>query len=94
MLQVSVNCDQISSTELDAVRQRFYSEGLSVADWARSHGFSSQLTYSLLAGRLRARRGEAHRIAVALGLKPDSHSQKMSSVGYPTGTRLMNNRLP
>ena len=94
MLHASVNCDQISSTELDAVKRRFYSEGICVADWARSHGFSSQLTYSLLAGRQRARRGEAHRIAVALGLKPDSHSQKKSSAEDPTGTGLMNNRLP
>lgn len=42
-----------------------------MADWARERGFSLQLTYSVLNGRLRARRGESHRIAVALGLKPD-----------------------
>ncbi|OYT88747.1 MAG: DNA-binding protein [Burkholderiales bacterium PBB3] len=68
---------EISSKELDDVKQWFYLEGLSVADWARSNGFSHQLTYSLLAGRLRAKRGEAHRIAVALGLKADSHSAKL-----------------
>lgn len=83
MLDDSANFNQISATELDAVRLRFYAEGLSVADWARTHGFSSQLTYSLLAGRLRAKRGEAHRIAVALGLKRSIHSQKLMSASEP-----------
>lgn len=62
--------DQIREDDLAAVRHRFWVEGLSVAEWAASNGFSPATTYSLLAGRLRARRGEAHRIAVALGLKP------------------------
>lgn len=62
--------DQIREDDLAAVRHRFWVEGLSVAEWAVRNGFSPATTYSLLAGRLRARRGEAHRIAVALGLKP------------------------
>ncbi len=62
--------DQIREDDLAAVRHRFWVEGLSVAEWAARNGFSPATTYSLLAGRLRARRGEAHRIAVALGLKP------------------------
>lgn len=80
MIHASVHSDQISATALEAVRHRFYVEGVSVADWARGHGFSSQLTYSLLAGRLRAKRGEAHRIAVALGLKPNADSQVAEGV--------------
>ncbi len=62
--------DQIREEDLAAVRQRFWLEGETIADWANKHGFSAATTYSLLGGRLRARRGEAHRIAVALGLKP------------------------
>lgn len=88
MIDDSGNFDQISSAELDAVKQKFYSEGLSVADWARSNGFSSQLTYSLLAGRLRARRGEAHRIAVALGLKPAARAQRLMDRGDLAATRF------
>lgn len=87
MLHASTQSDQISSTALDAVRYRFFIGGVSVADWARTHGFSSQLTYSLLAGRLRAKRGEAHRIAVALGLKPNADSliAEGVSASAPTG---------
>jgi gp16 family phage-associated protein len=61
---------QISSTDLEQVRSRFFYSGESVAGWARTHGFDLQLTYSVLSGRLRARRGKAHEIAIALGLKP------------------------
>jgi gp16 family phage-associated protein len=64
--------DQIHEADLAAVRRRFWLEGETIADWAAKNGFSPATTYSLLAGRLRARRGEAHRIAVALGLKPPS----------------------
>jgi|LauGreDrversion4_2_1035121.scaffolds.fasta_scaffold114356_3 gp16 family phage-associated protein len=69
----SLQINQISEDALDAARRRFFVEGESVADWARERGFSLQLTYSVLNGRLRARRGESHRIAVALGLKPESN---------------------
>lgn len=62
--------DQIRQTDLAAVRHQFWLSGESISGWATRHGFSAATTYSLLAGRLRANRGEAHRIAVALGLKP------------------------
>jgi len=61
---------QISLADLEQVRSRFFYSGESVAGWARTHGFDLQLTYSVLSGRLRARRGKAHEIAIALGLKP------------------------
>lgn len=66
----SLYFDQIPEDALESARRRFFIEGESVADWARERGFSLQLTYSVLNGRLRARRGQSHRIAVALGLKP------------------------
>jgi len=67
----SLYVDQIPVDALENARRRFFLEGQSVADWARERGFNLQLTYSVLNGRLRARRGESHRIAVALGLKPE-----------------------
>lgn len=67
----SLYFDQIPEDALESARRRFFIEGESVADWARERGFSLQLTYSVLNGRLRARRGQSHRIAVALGLKPE-----------------------
>lgn len=71
MLSNSLYFDQIQEDALEVVRRRFFQNGESVADWARARGFSVQLTYSILNGRLRARRGQSHRIAVALGLKPE-----------------------
>lgn len=54
---------------LPEVRDWFFQEGLPVTEWARQHGFRPEAIYSLLAGRTRGSRGQAHRAAVALGLK-------------------------
>lgn len=43
--------------------------GISVAEWARSRGFAPALVYRVLHGETKARRGQTHEIAVALGLK-------------------------
>lgn len=61
--------ESISTHDLERAKQHFYATGVSVADWARARGFNLQLTYSVLSGRLRAKRGQAHHIAIALGLK-------------------------
>lgn len=69
------NCaDMIESTSTHVrseaeVRAEFARLGLSIGAWARSHGFSAQLVYQVLAGRKRALRGQSHEIAVRLGLK-------------------------
>lgn len=54
---------------IEAVRRQFYANGMTVTDWAREHGFDVHLVYSVLNGRSRARRGQSHEIAIALGLK-------------------------
>lgn len=51
-------------------REWFELSGQTVTQWSRDHGFRPEVVYSLLAGRTRGRRGDAHRAAVALGLKP------------------------
>lgn len=61
---------------IEAIRKQFYEHGVTVADWAREHGFDAQLVYSVLNGRSRAQRGESHRIALALGLKK-AHSTEL-----------------
>ena len=53
----------------DELRAEFERLGVSVADWARSNGFSSGLVYQILAGKKRCLRGQSHQIAVRLGLK-------------------------
>lgn len=47
----------------------FETGGLKVSDWAREHGFKREHVYAVLSGRVRGRWGEAHAVAVALGLK-------------------------
>jgi len=59
---------------LNELRHAFENAGISVSEWADSHGFRRENVYAVLSGRTRGRRGEAHRIALALGLKPEAHS--------------------
>jgi gp16 family phage-associated protein len=53
----------------DVVRD-FELRGETVTSWAQKHAFNAANVYAVLTGRTRGRWGEAHRIAVALGLKP------------------------
>ncbi len=61
----------LSTEALDSVRKQFFDHGLTVVEWARAHHFDVHLVYGVLSGRTKAKRGESHRIAVALGLKPE-----------------------
>lgn len=54
-----------------AMREQFTASGTNISEWARERGFSVKLTHRILAGDVACRYGESHRIAVALGLKPD-----------------------
>lgn len=54
---------------LEQVKESFEAEGTTYCSWADAHGFSAQTVYAVLSGRAKGRRGEAHRIAVALGIK-------------------------
>ena len=60
---------------IEDVRQRFDAAGVSVSDWACAQGLNPAVVYGLLSGRVRGRRGQAHRAAVALGLKKGSELQ-------------------
>jgi len=57
--------------KIAAVKARFEAEGVSIAEWARANGFSRTLVYRVLDGDMACRRGQAHKIAVALGLKKE-----------------------
>lgn len=63
-----VSDEEVMSRE-DVLRH-FELAGVTVTSWAQEHAFSPANVYAVLAGRTHGRRGEAHRIAVALGLKP------------------------
>lgn len=44
-------------------------QGKSVQEFAREHGVDPATTYQVLSGRKKGRRGEAHKVAVLLGMK-------------------------
>jgi gp16 family phage-associated protein len=44
-------------------------QGKSIKDFADEKGLDPATTYQVLAGTKKGRRGEAHRVAVALGIK-------------------------
>ena len=66
------------------LRAEFERRGLSIAEWARAHGFSSALVYQVLTGRKRCVRGQSHQIAVLLGLKQGEISS-ISDIGVIRG---------
>ncbi|MDR2092296.1 MAG: DNA-binding protein [Azoarcus sp.] len=51
-------------------RELFRRLGIVQAEWARRHGVSSVLTSEILRGRRKCLRGQSHKIAVLLGIKP------------------------
>ncbi|AKT28184.1 DNA-binding protein [Pseudomonas syringae pv. actinidiae] len=44
-------------------------KGMSIAEFSRTHELNKNLVSDLLNGRIKGRRGEAHRAAVLLGIK-------------------------
>lgn len=59
------------------VRQEFTAYGVSISDWCRQRGFSRMSVVDLLRGHGMGLRGDSHRAAVALGLKPDPKTKKI-----------------
>ncbi len=53
----------------EQIREEFRAHGLCFAEWARERGFHRMTVVDLLRGKRKGVRGEAHRAAVALGLK-------------------------
>ncbi|MGZ5799371.1 MAG: DNA-binding protein [Burkholderiaceae bacterium] len=63
--------NDLDTARLKKIRNEFINRGESIADWARHHHFRTSMVYAILAGRQKCLRGEGHRVAVALGLKPE-----------------------
>ncbi|MBI2278184.1 MAG: DNA-binding protein [Dechloromonas sp.] len=53
----------------DEARAEFQRQGVSISSWALANGFSTNLVFEVLAGRKKCTRGQAHNIAVKLGIK-------------------------
>lgn len=74
----------LDQNRLRQAREAFSASGISVASWARQNRFSAPLVYAVLQGRNQATRGESHRIAVALGIKPAPREPLLSLLrGHP-----------
>lgn len=64
-----IKVDTSERDELLRVKNAFYARGERISEWAQAHGFSRAMVYSVLSGRAQGRAGQAHLIAVELGLK-------------------------
>ena len=61
------------------VRRAFRLRGETVSAWAQRNGFGKHCVYGVLSGRIKGDWGEGHRVAVALGIKPEP--RRSSKVG-------------
>ena len=59
----------MSIKTVEDVKEDLYRRGKSVPEVAKELGVSPRIVYELLRGRIKGRRGQAHRAAVLLGLK-------------------------
>lgn len=53
----------------EQVREEFFKQGISIADWARQHGFKYGQVIDVLRTDRICHRGNSHKIAVLLGIK-------------------------
>lgn len=53
----------------EQVKAGFHSSGTTVTKWAKAHGFPPNSVYQVLNGFSKGNYGQAHDIAVALGMK-------------------------
>ncbi|WP_310628169.1 DNA-binding protein [Limnohabitans sp.] len=57
----------------EQVKQRFRQRGKTFSQWAREHGYQPQKVIRVLNGFDKGNYGQAHEIAVKLGLKPQNN---------------------
>lgn len=53
----------------DQVKEQFRQRGITITQWAEDHGYKRGAVYRVLNGFDKAHYGQAHEIAVALGMK-------------------------
>ena len=51
------------------VREEFRAKGITVTAWASQHGFKTNAVHQVLGGKFKCWYGNAHKIAVLLGIK-------------------------
>ena len=55
-------------------------QGITITQWSEDHGFSHPLVREVLAGRKKGLRGQAHNIAIALGMKRGTPTNRPARV--------------
>lgn len=75
------------------VRAWLERHGVTISEWARRHGFKPAIVSALLAGRTRGCWGEAHEVAILLGLRPapsddEEHPLATSSLDRTPASRM------
>lgn len=64
----------------EQVKTKFREQGTTFTEWAKQHGFKRHAVYRVLNGFDKAHYGQAHRIAVALGMKQDqAHPSRIAA---------------
>lgn len=58
-----------AAKSIEQVRAEFLERGITITEWCAKHGFCRYTVTDLLRGKRKGRYGEAHRAAVALGMK-------------------------
>lgn len=54
---------------LEQIKEKFNRDGVTISAWAKEKGFNYRTTIAVVNGVNKGNFGEAHRVAVALGLK-------------------------
>lgn len=65
-----MKANKIPQERFAQAREWFAAHGISISDWASQNNVDRNVLYAVLSGKSRCLRGEGHRIALLLGLKP------------------------
>jgi gp16 family phage-associated protein len=71
---------RISPEKLAKARANFYERGETIAEFARKNGLDYLAVVNTLSGRAKGTRGDSHRAAVLLGLKPTPTKRRHRSI--------------
>lgn len=69
----------MTTAQLRKKRAELHAQGINLRALCSERGISYQAARDLLCGRARGLRGETHKAAVALGLKPDPATLKLAA---------------
>ena len=64
------------------VKEDFIRRGITIANWAKEHGYRPYTVYRVLDGKLKGHYGISHRIAVDLRLKEPAQDRDTSAGRY------------